>query len=118
MNLFYKTLTSISLTLISEHAGHSALINGQSNKTQRFILWQINHMPDYLRYPFFMLTVCFGIQTSLVHLKPFHLLPLLARTRIISTWRNSSLSAQRDFVRLYEALVIFDTSFSEFDCEA
>ena len=118
MNFFHKTITSISLTLVSEYAGQTALTNGKSNKTQRFILWQIKHMPDYLRYPFFMLTVCFSLQTFLVHFKPFHLLPFLTRIRVLNIWRNSGLGVRRDFVRFYETLVIFDISFGEFGCDA
>ncbi len=118
MNFYHKTIISISLTLVSEYAGQTALINGKSNKTQRFILWQIKHMPDYLRHPFFMLTVCFSLQTFLVHFKPFHSLPLLTRTRVLNIWRNSGLGVRRDFVRFYETLVIFDTSFNKFGCDA
>lgn len=118
MNFFHKTITSITLTLVREYAGQTALINGKSNKTQRFIFWQIKQMPDYLRYPFFILTFCFSLQIFLLHFKPFHSLPFLTRTRVLNIWRNSRLGVRRDFIRFYETLVIFDTSFSEFGYDA
>lgn len=73
----------------------------------RFVLAQQQRMPDYLHGPVRMLTLAFD-WCGLGHGgRPFHRLEPAARRRQLRAWRQAPLRLCRDFVRLYESLVVF-----------
>jgi hypothetical protein len=73
----------------------------------RFVLEQCRRMPDYLRFPFMCLTLVFGAWSMLLTGHPFHCLPHEQRVQQIRAWRVSSLGFRRDFIKFFDAFVIF-----------
>jgi NAD(P)-dependent dehydrogenase (short-subunit alcohol dehydrogenase family) len=77
------------------------------NAVVNFVVAQHGRMPDYLRAPLFLLTVLFNL-AGLWHARtPFHRQLPVDRRRQIAAWRRSRFRVARDFVRLYESLVLF-----------
>lgn len=70
-----------------------------------FLLQQMQQMPDYLRFPFRMVTLAYGLHTIAFHGKPFHLLKPEQRDVVIRKWKHSSLSFMSTFIRFFEGLV-------------
>lgn len=70
-----------------------------------FLLEQMGRMPDYLRLPFRVLTLFFGLHTILLYGKHFASLRPEQRDRVIRFWKGSSISIMPTFIRFYEGLV-------------
>ena len=70
-----------------------------------FLLSQMKAMPDYLRLPFKLLTLFFGLHTILFYGKSFPALKPEQRAKVISNWKHSSLSFMQTFIRFFEGLV-------------
>lgn len=64
-------------------------------------------MPDYLQFPFMCLTWGFDAWTIVFTGRPFHLLSQEQRIRQVHAWRTSTWGFRRDFMKFYEAFVIF-----------
>ena len=114
-SLLDKIVIAICTTIVRDHQGLGALIDGRANKTQLFLQWQIRQMPDYLHAPFFALAICFNLQVLLIYFKPFHLLSHKTRSSILIVWRNSRWGFRRDFVRFFDTLVIYDLASAELE---
>lgn len=69
-----------------------------------FILRELAHMPDYLRLPMKTATVGFDLAGWFVLGSAFHQVRPERREKLVTSWRNSSLSVHRDFIRFYESL--------------
>lgn len=70
-----------------------------------FLLQQMNQMPDYLRLPFRMVTLFYGLHTILTHGKPFHALQPQQRDAVIRKWKHAKISFMSTFIRFFEGLV-------------
>jgi len=70
-----------------------------------FLLQQMNQMPDYLRLPFRMVTLLYGLHTILTHGKPFYALQPQQRDAVIRKWKQSKISFMSTFIRFFEGLV-------------
>lgn len=77
------------------------------NAVVNFVLHQHARMPDYLRFPFFFLTLAFDCSGVLLTGTRFHRMDHSERQRQIELWRSSRFSFPRDFIRLYEGLAVF-----------
>ena len=80
---------------------------GASAPVARFLLATHTSMPDYLRLPFKILTLIFGLWSLPLAGATFHRLSLEARARQIRGWQDSALGVRRDLVKFYETLTIF-----------
>jgi hypothetical protein len=76
------------------------------NDLTSFILEQQYRLPDFLRFPMRTVTLGFDLIGILRAAREFHRQPLASRQRQAIAWKNSSISAKRDFVRYYESLVM------------
>ncbi len=76
------------------------------NSVVRFVDGQLAGMPDFFRPAAMALTIVFSAQCVLVHGRLFHRLDRQKRWRHVLGWKQSRLGFRRDFVRLYESLVI------------
>jgi hypothetical protein len=72
-----------------------------------FVLAQCRRMPDYIRFPFKCLTLVFGAWPMLLTGRPFHHLSHEQRAQQVRAWRASSLGFRRDFIKFFDAFVIF-----------
>jgi hypothetical protein len=76
------------------------------NKEANFIIFQMENMPDYLRLPFRLVTLFFGLHTILFYFKPFYRLKASQREKVILSWKNSRLSFCQMFIKFHESLII------------
>ena len=65
----------------------------------------MNQMPDYLRLPFRMVTLFYGLHTILFYGKPFHALTTEQKDLVIQRWKYSKISLISTFIRFFEGLV-------------
>jgi len=77
------------------------------NQVVRFVAGQYARSPDYMRVPFWILTLVFDAAPLLTHGRVFHRLETDQRIARINRWRNSSFGPLRDFIRYYEGLTVF-----------
>jgi hypothetical protein len=70
-----------------------------------FLLRQMDQMPDYLRWPFRMVTLVYGMHTILLHGRLFHALTPEQKDRVIRRWKHSKISFMSTFIRFFEGLV-------------
>lgn len=77
------------------------------NVVTNFVLDQHARMPDYLRHPFFVLTLIFNLAGFVHGGSLFHRMDRACRQRQIESWRNSKIGVLRDFVRFHESLAVF-----------
>jgi hypothetical protein len=77
------------------------------NRVVDFVLAQQARMPDYLRLPMIAATLFFDFSTLARARRRFHRLGHAERWRQIVNWKNSSLSAHRNFIKFYESLATF-----------
>ena len=79
--------------------------NRTYNKEANFVLLQMENMPDYLRLPFRMVVLFFGLHTLLFYLKPFYKLKPFQREKVILSWKNSRLGFCQVFIKFHESLI-------------
>jgi hypothetical protein len=73
-----------------------------------FVCRQHEHMPDYLRWPFLLLTLLFDLWPLLRgRARRFQYLKPADRQHQVTAWRCSRLGFRRDFIRFYEGLSVF-----------
>lgn len=100
-----------TVTALAWQFGRSKLFgNGSSgmyafDEEANFLLLQMNNMPDYLRLPFRMVTLFFGLHTILFFGKPFSKLRPDQREKVILSWKNARVNFMSTFIRFHESLV-------------
>ncbi len=73
-----------------------------------FICRQQRRMPDYLRFPFLLISLAFDLWPFLGgRARPFHRLSLTDRRQQIHIWQSSRWGFRRDLVRFYQVLAVF-----------
>ena len=77
-----------------------------TNAVVKFVLEQQSRMPDYLRFPIRFATMLLSFDAMKNHFGRWHKLTIEQRQSQLSLWRTSKISPFRDFVRLYESLVV------------
>jgi hypothetical protein len=70
-----------------------------------FLLQQMKNMPDYLRLPFHLLTIFFGIHTIFFYGKPFFKLKTHQREKVILSWKHGRFSFMQVYIKFHESLV-------------
>jgi hypothetical protein len=86
---------------------HSELREHHAELT-RFVLAQQDRMPDYLRWPFRILTILFDLFGLVYAGRLFRSQDQATRWRQIEAWRTAPFfSPARDFIRFYESLVLY-----------
>jgi len=98
------TVTAMAWQLGRSKAGEASHLHTFDAETA-FLLHQMNSMPDYLRLPFRMIVVFFGIHTIIFYGKTFPTLNTKQKEDVILRWKNSSLSFMSTFIRFFEGLV-------------
>jgi hypothetical protein len=81
--------------------------SGAAANVGQFLLDVRNQMPDFLRFPFFMLTLVFEAWPLASTMRPFHRLPYERRVAQIEAWRHSRIEARRRLIEFYETLALF-----------
>jgi hypothetical protein len=104
---FAPTVSALTYSIIRARCGDtSAVADERYNRVARFVLAQHAGMPDYLRLPFAVLTVAFGVAAVAIAGRPFHALPHERRWRVVGAWQRLPVSFARDLIRFYESLVV------------
>lgn len=105
--LFEATVSALSYSLVRERclAGQTTPVF-QSNDVTRFIFRQQKRMPDFLHFPFVILTLAFALESVVRYGAFFHRQSPERRWLQILAWKNSRLGFRRDFVRFYESLAV------------
>ena len=98
------TVTAMAWQLGRSRAGGDSRLHTFDAETS-FLLQQMQNMPDYLRMPFRVLTIFFGLHTILFYGKTFPSLIPAQREEVIRKWKNSSLSFMSTFIRFFDGLV-------------
>lgn len=83
------------------------------NQVVQFVLSQYQKMPDYLKFPFLILTLIFDIAGIFNAKKLFHSQPASVRLQQVEAWKNSSLTVFRDLIKFYESLVVLCWEFHQ-----
>ncbi len=105
---FQGAVSALCYSFIRAHFGARAGAPGPAwNSTVRFVLAQHGRMPDYLRFPFKVLTLLFVAWSGLPRLGSFRDLDPDQRGTRIERMRKSLLGPFRDLIRFYEGLTIF-----------
>ncbi len=78
-----------------------------NNRVVDFVLERHCQMPDFFRWPIFVMTVVLDALTISTDGRAFHRLTHEQRWRHILSWRNSRIRVLRDLVRFYESLAIY-----------
>jgi hypothetical protein len=103
-----QIVTTLSESIIRERGQLSEEgVRSFTNPVAYFVLEQSRRMPDYLRFPFKCLTLIFGAWPVLITGRPFHQLPHEQRVRQVRAWRNSRLRLRYDFIKFFDAFVMF-----------
>jgi hypothetical protein len=113
MSLIKKTVTAICWTICRGREGLDVLENHQPHHANAFIEYQLTKLPDYLVLPFNGLILFFSLCALFKHATLFHRLTYSKRHQILMRWRHSRLGFCRDFVRFFDALIIYDLGFSK-----
>jgi hypothetical protein len=82
-------------------------IRFRENDAVRFVVAQVERMPDHLRLGIVVLTWLFDQSARASTLRPFHALAPEARARHVDAWRSARLAPMRRLVRFYESLAVF-----------
>lgn len=105
---FQATVSALAEAIIRERCpDRHGSGPGASASVARFLLATHARMPDYLRLPFKVLTLIFGIWSLPFAGATFHRLSHEARARQIRAWKGSALGVRRDLVKFYETLTIY-----------
>jgi hypothetical protein len=80
---------------------------GSDQTVATFVLAQHRRMPDYLRLPFWCLTLLFDAWSLPLTGRPFHRASAAQRSRQLRAWKSSRLGFRRDFIKFYESLALF-----------
>jgi hypothetical protein len=115
LRVFEATVSALCYSILQERC--RARVDGDDfrhNEVVRFVRAQQRRMPDYLRWPLFILTLVFDWSGCLRGQGRFHRQEHARRWRQIEAWRRSRLGCCRDLVRFYESLVVL-CWFSETD---
>jgi hypothetical protein len=100
-----------TVTAIAWHLGKSkqsireAELTSTFESEAAFLLFQMKNMPDYLRLPFYMLTIFFGLHTVIFYGKPFFKLKPHQREKVILSWKNARLSFMPVYIKFHDSLV-------------
>ncbi|HEX5957462.1 MAG TPA: GMC family oxidoreductase [Hyphomicrobiaceae bacterium] len=109
---FERAVSALCYSFIRAHFGGRANTLASApgpawNSTVRFVLAQHRRMPDYLRFPFKVLTLLFVAWSGFPRLGSWRSLDAEQRGRRIERMRKSPLGPFRDLIRFYEGLTIF-----------
>ncbi len=100
------TVTAIAWHLgKSKHSKSDSELASSFENEATFLLYQMKNMPDYLRLPFRMLTIFFGLHTIIFYGKPFFKLKPYQREKVILSWKNARLSFMRVYIKFHDSLV-------------
>lgn len=100
---FTKTIEAISEIFVVSYGGQAKIFERPHN----FILIQIDNMPDLFRFAFKLITFFFLISVFIKYGKKFDELSQIDKVKVVNKWRNSKITFCRDFIRFFEAFVIF-----------
>ena len=106
-NNFHAAVSALCYSLIRERCQRSDQTHARHNRVVRFVLGRHAHMQDFLRLPLKCLVLLFDWHPIFRYRRRFHRLDHTARWQHVQRWRNSRLSAMREFVRFFESLVVF-----------
>lgn len=105
---FEATVSALTYSIIRARCGDASTIADERyNRVARFVLARHAGMPDYLRLPFALATVGFGLAAVAFAGRRFHRLPHERRWSVVDRWRALPLGVARDLIRFYESLVVF-----------
>lgn len=106
--MFYsETISTMVYALAYEKNGRSVISNRKILKIEGFIFRQVNRMPDFILFSFKILFILFILFSLFTKKNMFSKLSLSDRLYIINKWRFSSFKPMRDFIRVFDSLVIF-----------
>ena len=114
---FETSVSALSYTIIK----HRIPLSDRQfphNGAVQFAIAQHQRMPDYLRFPIWLLTLIFNGAGIFTGGKTFSQLSDRLRWQQIEAWRNSIFSPGRDLIRFYESLIIFYCYAENSDVEA
>ena len=104
---FTNTVSALCYSLIDYRFKSSPIPQHfPNNSVVNFVIEQQNRMPDYLRFPLFILTLIFDIWGLLRTGLFFHAQSPSVRQQQIQSWKSSPLQICRDLIRFYESLVV------------
>jgi len=98
----HDTVSALVYSIARSHAGRNH--NPPYNDLTRFVLCQQSQLPDFLQAPMRMLTLGFDLLGYLQTGGFFHTRAEQSRARMITSWKRSRRSFQRDLLRYYESL--------------
>ena len=105
--LFINTASALCYSIIQQCCQSADSPNHfPHNDIVRFVLQQHNRMPDYLRFPIFLLTLFFNFWGLIAGGSPFYRQPHKMRWDQVCAWKNAPISICRDLIRFYESLVV------------
>ena len=102
------TVRSICRAIAAERLGQKDLFfSDPYEDVESFVLTQVGQMSEILRLPILILTVFFDCFGFFYTGKLFHKSKAGSQIQQIRSWKHSKLRLFRDFIRFYEALILF-----------
>lgn len=108
MSLFQETASALVHTILENRFGVLPQpAAGESGRVVSFVVDQCGRMPDYLRFPFVVLTCYFGLVSIVTTGKPFHKGSSAQRSRQIQRWKKAGFGPYKNLIKFYESFAIF-----------
>jgi hypothetical protein len=103
--MFRKTVTALAWYFGRKRPASRLNAGSVFEAEAQFVMSQIHNMPDYLRLPFRLVTLFFGLHTIVLYGKPFYKLKPHQKEKVILSWKYGMFDFKRVFVKFYESLV-------------
>ena len=108
MSLFQKTVSALVATILENRFGVLPQQKPElCGRVVGFVVAQCGRMPDYLRFPFVVLTCYFGLISIVLTGKPFHGGSLVQRSKQVLRWKTAALGPHKNLIKFYESFAIF-----------
>jgi len=106
MPMLDKTINAIAEAFVQQLGPPADTAQTQIDHIGKYLSGQVNALPDFLRFPFKVLTVLFDWAPLLKWGRTFHGCPLHLRQRHLIAWKDSALGPLNDLVHFYESLTM------------
>ena len=104
---FERTIAAFADTTVRGTNAEANRVPRDAAAVARFLTATHAQMPDYLRWPFRILTLVFDAWSIPFSGKPFHKLDLARRSAQVAAWENSRIEVRRRLMEFYGSLALF-----------
>jgi hypothetical protein len=111
MKLIHHTVNALCETFEKEFLRKvNSEFGQQLTSASYFVELQISKMPNQFKFAFNIIVVAFVAEVLVRRGGLFYKLNNYDRLVIAESWKHSSVSFKRDFIRFFETFVIYDVS--------